>query len=136
MRLVRCYSGCLQNDLGVSLYQLITLPKKLNVTNWWNCRSLDSHFNDESDDQTFCKHTWHSGYCQHLHTKQRFYQIRHTLQSVTVNVQKTEHENVNKNDFYGRVTVICSMLALQNAPMGAFCNASTLHLVITFQGYV
>ena len=58
------------------------------------------------------------------------------MHAVTVKPQKTEHNSVTKFELYQQVTAKCSMLAMQNAPMGAFCNASLLHLVIIWQEYI
>ena len=52
----------------------------------------------------------------------------------TVKHWKAKHKNVTNIEFYWQVIVKSNMLALQNAPMGAFCNASMLHLEINRQG--
>ena len=46
------------------------------------------------------------------------------LNNKTVKPRKTKQKNVRKT------TAKCSMLILQNAPMGAFCNASILHSTV------
>lgn len=46
----------------------------------------------------------------------------------TANSQKTEYKHVPKFEF-----AKCIMLALQNVPVGVFCNACMLHLAIACQ---
>ena len=51
--------------------------------------------------------------------------------SYTVKPWKTEIENVIKNDDYAHVTDKCSMLALQNAPMGRSATLACCILCLT-----
>ena len=48
----------------------------------------------------------------------------------TVKPRKTEFKFVTKTGFYRQATAQCSMLALQNGKIGAFCNARMLHLAL------
>ena len=45
-----------------------------------------------------------------------------------VKPRKSELKIVTKTGFYRQATAQCSMLALQNAHIGAFCNASMMHV--------
>ena len=53
-----------------------------------------------------------------------------------VKPRKTKIKTETKIELYTQVTAKFSMLALQSAPMGVFCNASTLHLVINRQEFI
>ena len=46
----------------------------------------------------------------------------------TVKPWKTEMKIVTKTGFYRKLTAKCIILALQIAPIGAFCNARMLYL--------
>ena len=48
----------------------------------------------------------------------------------TVKPQTTEIKMVTKAGIYRQTTAQCSILALQNAPIGEFCNARMLHLAL------
>ena len=44
--------------------------------------------------------------------------------------RKPEIKMVTKTGFFRQATTQCSMIAIQNAPVGAFCNARMLHLAL------
>ena len=52
---------------------------------------------------------------------------RSCVDMITVKIQKVENKIATKTSFYRQATAKCSILALQNAPTGAICNASMLH---------
>ena len=58
---------------------------------------------------------------------------RSGVDMITVKIQKAENKIATKTWFYRQAIARCSMLALQNAPIWAFCNASMLHLAIKCQ---
>ena len=53
-----------------------------------------------------------------------------------VKPQKTELFSVTKIELNRQVTATCNIKALQNTPIGAFCDAIMLFLVLNKENYI